>query len=457
MSGYPSLLVINIAGLAATAVGEETPHLLELARVGSGPRGLQPPVPALTSPCQATILTGAPPAEHGIVSNGWYFRDLALVLNWQRSARLVAGRPLWEMVRASHGESRCANLFWRYATHASCDVNVVERPTYWADGRKSPDIYTEPGWVRDELVERLGPFPLFRFWGPAADIRSTRWIVDATRLYVERRAFDLILTYLPHLDYDHQRFGPDSAEGRQALRDVDAEAGRLVEAALGAGMRVAVVSDYAFESVDRPVYLNRVLRDAGMIVVQRAENGELLEPGASAAFAVCDQQTAHIYVNDHGAIERVRRLLEQTDGVERVLDREQMREWGLDHPRSGELFALAEPGCWFAYPYWIEASRAPDFAQCVAIHAKPGWDPSELFWRPGVRGKLHLATRMLQKMIGWRAPFDVISGDASLVRGSHGRIPVSDRQRPVLITSWPSELSGVGRLQDVAMFLSRTV
>ena len=139
------LLIINIAGLGATAVGPNTPNLFRLSTSGSGAIAVQPPVPALTCPSQATLLTGSPPADHGIVSNGWYFRDLALVLNWQRSANLMAGKPIWETARLNNPELRCANLFWRYATHSSCDVNVVERPTYWADGRKSPDIYTEPG------------------------------------------------------------------------------------------------------------------------------------------------------------------------------------------------------------------------------------------------------------------------------------------------------------------------
>lgn len=448
------LLIINIAGLSATAVGSGTPRLAGLAEAGGGPIPLQPPVPALTCPSQATLLTGSSPVHHGIVSNGWYFRELALVLNWQRSANLMAGETIWEAVRSHRSDLRCANLFWRYATHSSCDVNVVERPTYWADGRKSPDIYTEPGAVRDELVERLGPFPLFRFWGPAADLQSTRWIVEATEHLLAQRRFDLILTYLPHLDYDHQRFGPRSAQGQQAVQDVDALAGRLLDAAQTHGMEVAVVSDYAFEPVTRPVFLNRALREAGLLVVQRAENGELLEPGASSAFAVCDQQTAHIYVNRRSELARVRQIVSELSGVERVWDRQQMAERELDHPRSGELLAIAQPDCWFAYPYWLESRHAPDFAHCVAIHAKPGWDPSELFWRPGLAGKLHLGKRIVQKTLGMRAPFDVISADAALVGGAHGRIPTSDQQRPVLLTSWRFCHEGVMRMQEVKAVLA---
>ena len=446
------LLIINVAGLAAGAIGSATPNLTRLAESG-GRVPLQPPIPALTSVSQATLLTGSPPAEHGIVGNGWYFRELSLVLNWQRSARLVMGQTLWEALRQSDPAIRCANLFWRYATHSSANLNVTERPTYWADGRKSPDIYTEPAAVRDELVERLGPFPLFRFWGPAADISASRWIAEATLHVLEQNRYGLILTYLPHLDYDHQRFGPTSVQGQQALRAVDLEAGRLIDRAQATGVRVAVLSDYAFEPVSRPVFLNRRLREQGLLNVQSAANGELLEPGASTAFAVCDQQVAHLYVNRPAALDAVRNLVTQIDGVERVLDRDAMRDVGIDHPRSGELLAIAAPGCWFAYSYWLDEQCAPDFARCVAIHDKPGFDPAELLWSPGLRGKLKVGWRLLQKTLGWRAPFDLISGDPSRIRGSHGRVPIRDSERPVLITSWPIETPAAVAMQDVKPLL----
>ena len=447
-----TLLIINVAGLGAGSITAATPNLQRLSRLG-GRLALQPPVPALTSVSQATLLTGTSPAQHGIVANGWYFRELSQVLNWQRSARLMTGTTLWEAYRERHPESRSANLFWRYATHSSADLNVTERPTYWADGRKSPDIYTEPAAVRDELVERLGPFPLFRFWGPAADITSSRWIADATLHVLGQQRYGLVLTYLPHLDYDHQRYGPESVQGVAALGAVDQQVGRLMDAAMAAGMRVAVLSDYAFETVSQPVFLNRVLREAGLLHVQRAENGELLEPGVSTAFAVCDQQVAHIYVNRPSALEEVRKLLVQSDGVERVLAGEEMRVAGIDHPRAGELLAFASPDHWFAYPYWLEDGLAPDFAGCVAIHDKPGFDPAELLWTPGWQGKLKVGWRLMQKTFGLRAPFDLINRDATPIRGAHGRIPMTDAARPVLITSWPVEASEPLDMKNVRSLL----
>lgn len=447
------LLLINIAGLGYASITEElTPNLAKLVKTGSI-ASVQPPVPALTSPSQATILTGTTPSEHGIVANGWYFRDLALVLNWQRSARLVQGETIWEAARKRDPDFTTCNLFWRYATHATSEVNVAERPTYWADGRKGQDIYSEPAGIHGELTKKLGPFPLFRFWGPAAGIESTQWIGAATAHMIENKKFNLLMTYLPHLDYDHQRFGPDGEKGKQALRDVDHEAGRLIRRAEQRDIDIAVVSDYAFESVSKPVFLNRLLREGELIRVEQAANGELLEPGASRAFAVCDQQIAHIYVNDMSCLNRVRDLIANSYGVQRVYDRDEMAELGIAHDRAGELLAVAKPGYWFAYPYWRNASDAPDFADCVAIHAKPGWDPTELFLKPGLAGKMHLAKRILQSKLGIRAPFNVISTDATQVGGAHGRIPDSDATRPVLITSWRAERSPAMPMQNIKEIL----
>jgi predicted AlkP superfamily pyrophosphatase or phosphodiesterase len=449
MSTFKDLLIINIAGLGRTSLGDVTPNLSLLAREGAI-SAVQPAVPALTTTSQATLLTGTLPCEHGMVANGWYFRELASILNWQRTARLVKGTPIWESLPDT---VKCANLFWRNSTHASCALKITERPTYWVDGRKTPDVYTEPDEVRDLLVNKLGPFPLFKFWGPLAGIESTRWIVDATIHTINTRRFGVVLTYLPHLDYDHQRFGPESLQGKMALQDVDAEAGRLLHIARDREMDVAIVSDYAFEAVSNPVYLNRVLREKGLLAVQHAENGELLEPGASRAFAVCDQQIAHIYVSRPDDVEPTRELLVEQEGVDRVLDRREMESLGIAHERGGELLAIASADCWFAYHYWLDEKNAPDFAPCVAIHVKPGFDPTELLLTPGVTGKLHLARRMVQKNLGQRIPFDVINTDSAAIRGSHGRIPTSDAQRPVLITSWTRETGELVPMQAVRAIL----
>lgn len=446
------LLLIDLVGLTPRALQ----HMPLVSRHFDGAQQvhLQPPLPAVTCTSQATLTTGAMPAEHGIVSNGWYFEDAAEVRFWMRSDRLVGGEKIWQTAKSRDSKVRVANVFWRYCTHADCDVTVTERPTYWAHGRKSPDIYTNPPELRDQLVEMLGEFPLFRFWGPATSIAATDWIVDATIKVIDQTDPHLTLAYLPHLDYDLQKFGPNSPEGIRSIKEVDASAARLIEHAKSRGREIALLSEYGITDVQHPVFINRVLRQAGYLAVQKAQNGELLEPGASRAFAACSHQVAHVYVADPADVAAVAKLLKETDGIERVLSSDEIAAAGLGHPRSGQLVAIAASDAWFAYHYWLEESLAPDFARCVAIHDKPGHDPGEMFLGSG--GKPRVIRRLLQTKLGFRVPFDVISTDANLIRGSHGRLPDDSEQGPMMLTTWSHGAADAMHMTEVKeLLLSR--
>ena len=313
---------------------------------------------------------------------------------------------------------------------------------YPADGRKLPDIYTTPAGLRDELQQRLGQFPLFRFWGPAADIVSSRWIGRCALDVFERQRPTLTLVYLPHLDYNLQRLGPDHPRIAQDVAEVDQVCGELIEAAQRAGARVIVLSEYGITAVSKPVHINRALREAGYIQVREELGRELLDAGASRAFAVADHQIAHIYVAEPALVPEVKALVEALPGVERVLDEAGKRQAGLDHPRSGELVAISRADSWFTYYYLLDEARAPDFARTVDIHRKPGYDPVELFLDPQLPlAKARIAWRLAQKILGFRYLMDVISLDATLVKGSHGRPTDRAEDGPLFISSEP-ELAG---------------
>jgi predicted AlkP superfamily pyrophosphatase or phosphodiesterase len=438
-------LVILVVGLTPGHLGGSTPHLARLAAAGAM-RPLETVTPAVTCTVQATFMTGLLPRDHGIVANGWLFRDLMEVLFWRQSNRLVAGEKIWEAGKRRDAAFTCANLFWWYNMAASHDIGITPRPIYKADGRKLPDCYSVPPLLRDDLTRKLGPFPLFRFWGPGTSIASTRWIVDAALHVLAEHSPTLTLVYLPHLDYDLQRHGPDETHPSVAasLRDVDAEAARLVEAAARTGRRVVVLSEYGIQPVRLPVLINRSLREAGFLQVRREDGGEILDPAASRAFAVADHQVAHIYVADSDLTAPVKRLVEALPGVDRVLDDAGKAELALDHPRSGELVALAEPDAWFAYPYWLDDRDAPDFARTVEIHRKPGYDPVELFLDPAIRNpRMALGRRLLARRLGFRTLMDVVPLDARLVKGSHGR-PVARSDEGPLVISSEARLLGEG-------------
>ncbi|MFQ5748909.1 MAG: alkaline phosphatase family protein [Planctomycetota bacterium] len=430
----PRFLILDVVGLTPRLLSSgQMPRLEAFARLRSL-RPLDPGLPAVTASVQATFLTGAPPSVHGAVGNGWYFRDLAEIRLWRQSCRLLQAPTILDRWRELHPGHPSAQLFWWWNLPSRADWSVTPRPAYHADGRKDPDVHAHPAELRDGLNRKLGWFPLFRFWGPGASIASTRWIVSAALKVLEERRPGLTLVYLPHLDYDLQRFGPDAPQALEAAAAVDAEAGRLLDHAAADGIEVVVVSEYGITPVRAAVFPNRLLRAKGLLAVHPARNGALLDAGNSRAFAVCDHQCAQVYVPDEGNRKRARGLLEGLDGVERVFGHEELGPLGLDHPRSGELFLLAAPDRWFAYPYWDGDDREPDFARMVDIHAKPGYDPCELFLDPAIRfPRVRVALKLFAKRLGFRAPMNFIPLDTSLVRGSHGRLPENSEEGPVWI------------------------
>jgi predicted AlkP superfamily pyrophosphatase or phosphodiesterase len=442
------LLVLDVVGLTPKLL----PHMPNLTRLAT--RGWQAELgtvlPAVTCSAQATFLTGLTPAQHGIVGNGWYFRDLGEIYLWRQHNRLVGGEKVWETARAAHPGYTAANICWWYAMGASTDITVTPRPIYHADGRKSPDCYTRPPGLHDRLTGELGDFPLFQYWGPTASIASTRWIVTATRRVLAEHRPDLLLAYLPHLDYDLQRFGPDSPQARRAARAVDAEIGPLLADAERAGATVVALSEYGITPARRHIDINRALRRDGLLEVYTQDGMEYLDPWTSRAFAVSDHQIAHVYVADEADLPKVRDLVAGLPGVDEVLGKADQARYGLDHERSGELVAVAEPDAWFTYYYWLDDDRAPDFARGVEIHRKPGYDPAELFFDPAdplVKAKA--ALNLVRKKVGLRYAMNVVPTDPSMVRGSHGRLPDSAGDGPVLLSSSsfiPAEVERDGRL-----------
>lgn len=431
------LLVADVVGLTPDLL-QHMPRLQRLAEKGSS-AVLDPVLPAVTCSVQSTFLTGLTPAEHGIVGNGWYFRDLGEVHLWRQHNRLVGGEKVWETIRRQVPDYTVANVCWWYAMGATTDWTVTPRPIYYADGKKAPDCYTRPPELHDELVDELGDFPLFQYWGPTASLRSTEWIVGAARRLLPRA--DLTLAYLPHLDYDLQRFGPDSAQARRAAHDVDAALAPLLDDAELMDACVVVLSEYGITRADTPVDINRALRSAGLLNVHTQDGMEYLDPWTSRAFAVADHQVAHVYVADPADLAQVSRLCAGLRGVAEVLDRSGQAAVGLDHERAGELVLVAEPTAWFTYYYWEDDDRAPDFARGVEIHRKPGYDPAELFFDPKDRlVKARAALTLARKAAGLRYSMKVVPLDPSPVRGTHGRLPARDEEGPMVICDRPDVL-----------------
>ena len=436
------LIVLNTVGLTSRHL-PLAPRLRALAERGWH-RPIREVLPAVTCTAQATMLTGKLPREHGIVGNGWLYRDTMEVRFWQQSNRLLQAEPLYATARrraAERGRSlTAAKLFWWFNQGAAVDISVTPKPHYGADGNKAFDILTHPEDLGERLKAKLGAFPFPSFWGPMAGLPCSQWIAQcaAQILSAPQGPPDLTLVYVPHLDYDTQRLGPAACDWPKLIGELDLACDPIFEAAEQVGARIWVVNEYTHVSVERPVYLNRVLRQGGWLAARPGPFGEQLDVYASKAFAVCDHQLAHVYMADRHDLKPVRELLLATPGVARVLNEVEKIEVGLDHPRSGELIALAQTDAWFAYPFWLDDRRAPDYARTVDIHRKPGYDPCELFFDPKLWWPKGRALRKLAaKKLGFRTLFDLVPLDARLVRGSHGMQVGDPGDRPVLIGHGP--------------------
>ncbi len=391
------LLCIDVASLNPGDVTESAaPNLSRLMATGALV-ALEPPFPAVTLPVQATLTTGRSPAEHGIVANGFYRRDFEDVSFWEQSGRLVAGGSprLWEAAREKRPGQRSAVLFWQLSLYAGADLVLSPKPIHTAAGEIWSVCYSRPPALFEGLRRKQGEFDLKTYWGPLASIASSQWIAGATMEVLARdEPPDLVLTYLPVLDYVHQKEAPKSAAARAELARLDQVLGTLFAAAARSGHAPVVLSEYAITEVSRPIYPNRALREAGLHADREVNGREYLDTGDSRAFAVVDHQVAHVYVRERTDLKAAKGVLLGLDGVE--------GEEPIAHARAGEIVLAAKRDAWFAYPWWQDDARAPDFARTVDIHRKPGYDPCELFFDPPTRG---------------------ISLDAKRVKGSHGAVP----------------------------------
>lgn len=426
--------VLNVVGLTR-AVLEEMPRLKRWA----GERELssfRPAFPAVTTTAQSSYLTGKSVGEHGIVGNGWYDREDAEVKFWKQSNHLVKGEKIWEAAGVD-----CAKMFWWYNMYSSAKFSATPRPLYPADGRKFFDIHTQPMGMREEIKGDLGDFPFPSFWGPNAGIPSSKWIADSARWIEEKESPTLNLVYLPHLDYGLQKYGPGVTEMEQEYRAIDEVTCDLIDFLEGRGVDVLVLSEYGISKVSRPIHLNRIFREKGWIQVKDELGLETLDCGGCKAFAVADHQVAHVYVNDPAIAEEVREVVKEVEGVEEIREGEDLWGEGCGRERGGDFVAVSEEDAWFTYYFWTDDAKAPDYARCIDIHRKPGYDPVELFLDPEIKFPvLKIAGFLAKKKLGFRGLMDVIPLDATLVKGSHGRDNVPEEEQPVAIGARAGEV-----------------
>lgn len=413
--GKRHVIVINVAGLSPRHLEqrEDLPNLSLLMKQGiAGP--LTPAFPALTCPVQASILTGKYSDQHGIVANGFLDRTTLEPRFWEQSAYLVQQPQIWDVLKKKNRAIKTAVLFWQNTLFANSDIVITPRPLH-LDSGMIPWCYSRPSGLYEDLTKVLGEFDLRHYWGPMASVKSSEWITGAAMEVFKNQLPDLLMVYLPHLDYSSQKFGIGTDVERKDLREVDRLIGNIIQTVDDLKLRdrttFLVLSEYSIVNVTGAVCLNRIFRREGLLAVREIQGKEYPDFEMSRAFAVADHQIAHVYVKS-GDVERVRRIMEGTEGVGEVWGDDEKRAHRIHHERSGELVAVARPDRWFAYYWWEDPEKAPEFTRTVDIHRKPGYDPLDLFFDPKTRA---------------------ISTDTQLIKGSHGILPQGDSQKACLI------------------------
>lgn len=446
------LLLLNVVGLTPALLSEHCPTLHQLAK-DHGVVDLTANIPALTLPAQATILTGLTPEQHGIVANGWLFRETMEPRLWQQSRTLCSGEFFYE--KAQRAGLKVAKMFWWFNQGCIADYSATPKPYYSCDGNKAFGIHGTPHGFTQELEQNLGTFPFPAFWGPEAGARSSEWIARATEHTLKHKKPDLAMAYIPHLDYDLQRFGGTGEHITRNMQELEQILSPLLGTARELGYKIMIVSEYGISDVEQPVFINNILREADFLQVRPGPFGEILETFNSRAFAVADHQIAHIYVKNAADIAPVKKLLQSTKGIATVLEGKDRAELSLEHPRSGELVALANQNSWFTWQY--HKDTPPDFAGTVDIHRKPGYDPAELFYQHGkTMGRIQSALCLLRKKLGLRYRFNVISTDPTLVKGSHG-LPASNSNNAPLMISTAGNIPNDISMQTLGNYILQTL
>lgn len=428
-------VVINIVGLTKRLIGEHTPFI-KMFLENSLSTTIKPLIPAVTCSVQSTYLTGKMPSEHGIVGNGWYFKEEHEVKFWRQSNTLVQSEKIWDVLKKEHEDFTCANHFWWYNMYSNADYSVTPRPNYLADGRKIPDVYSYPPELRDELQNKFGTFPLFRFWGPKTSIKSSQWIADGAIRTDEIYNPTLTLIYIPHLDYNVQKYGLDFSKISKDLKEVDGIVKQLLDYYSQQDTNIILLSEYGITDVNNPIHPNKILREKGFLNIRIERGLELLDAGASKVFAVSDHQVSHIYLNDLTLKDELVALFKSVKGIEKVLVDGDIEKAHLNHCRCGDIVLVADKNSWFTYYYWLDDAKAPDFSRMVDIHKKPGYDPVELTTNPkDVFVVAKIIFKLIKKKLGFRTLMNVIPLDATLIKGSHGRIPESKDDHPIFVTN----------------------
>ena len=429
------IIVVDIPGLVGSDIDEiKTKNIFKIIR--NNHSALIPTFPAVTCSAQSSVLTGTYPSEHGIIANGYYDKTYKEIHFWDQPSKLVEKPQIWDILKEKNSKIKTAVLFWQNTLFAKSDIVITPKPLH-LENNFVMWCYSKPQNFYEEIIKEIGEFDLKWYWGPFASIESSKWIINATKITIKNHSPDLLLTYIPHLDYAGQKYGPESIEFQKSLLEVDELIGNLIDFLQSEKLEyeIIILSEYGFNQVNNSISPNIILNDNSLLQTRNIGGKEYIDFELSKAFAMCDHQIAHIFIKP-GFEETVTKIFEKHP-IGKILNKNMQKELHIDNERSGDIILTSEKNSWFNYHWWTDEKFAPDFTFSVDIHRKPGFDPLELFF--------DMKTKK-------------ISHDTSLIHGSHGIIDNEISKLPIIGTTisekkLPEKLDMIEVLHRIQEFL----
>jgi len=414
------LIVLDIVGLTKNQFEKLKPKNISSILENGSYTSFESSFPAVTCSVQASIFSGTYPSEHGIVANGYYDQILKQVSFWEQSANLVETSRIWDLLKKQYPNFSTSLLFLQNSLYTNSDIVISPKPIH-LDQKMIMWCYSKPENFYEKITKSLGSFDLKSYWGPFSSINSSNWIINSAKKTIQEHCPDLLVTYLPHLDYASQKFGPESIEFKNAVNELDDIIGDFLlflNQEFPNTYEIMILSEYNFNKVDNSISPNLLLRENGLLSTRRIEEKDYIDYEFSKAFAMVDHQIAHVYIKP-GYEDEVNSVFKNKN-IGTILDRKSQKNLKINHPKSGDLILCANSNSWFNYYWWDDVKFAPDFTFNVDIHRKPGYDPLELFM--DFKSK-------------------TISHDTSLIKGSHGLLSKDPHDSPLIGTSFESDMN----------------
>jgi predicted AlkP superfamily pyrophosphatase or phosphodiesterase len=401
------VIVIDVVGLEEKHLSSGLlPTISSLAENGESSK-MKPVFPALTCPVQTSFLSGEYPNRHGIIANGFMDRTNYNVLFWEQYNNLVQVPRIWDFIKNKNINYKTAVLFWQNILYTNSDIIITPKPIHLENEMKMW-CYSKPVGYYEKIKEQIGEFDLSSYWGPFASKLASEWITKASQYTIENNKPNFMFTYIPHIDYSAQRFGKNSNEVSQDLIFADGIVENIIDSTkksqIYESTQFIIFSEYSFNDVDGSIPINIILRNNGLLNVRRIEDKEYVDFEFSHAFAVVDHQIANIYIKSSADMKKIINILKNIRGIDMILTEKEKQFFNIDHKRAGDIIVVANRDKWFSYYWWYDENMAPSFTKRVDIHRKPGYDPLELFIDPKKKS---------------------IPYDTNLIKGSHGRPPIS--------------------------------